>query len=138
MVDVDAAVAAYYNTWDGRFGPLFVGVQNSEANPVLLADHRLSTSSRSVNSGYNALPGGLPANDNDGGPRRIGSTVDRGAFESAMDDSFTQVGTNTNDSGAGSLRQAILSASADPGFNRIEFDVPTGSGQCVLLQPATP
>ena len=35
--------------------------------------------------------------------------------------------TNTNDSGAGSLRQAILDANATPGGDSIEFDIP-GSG----------
>ena len=35
--------------------------------------------------------------------------------------------TNTNDSGAGSLRQAILGANATPGGDSIEFDIP-GSG----------
>ena len=34
---------------------------------------------------------------------------------------------NTNDSGAGSLRQAMLDANANPGFDRIEFDIP-GAG----------
>ncbi|HYX20245.1 MAG TPA: S-layer homology domain-containing protein [Thermoanaerobaculia bacterium] len=35
--------------------------------------------------------------------------------------------TNTNDSGAGSLRQAILDANANPGLDTIAFDIP-GSG----------
>lgn len=35
--------------------------------------------------------------------------------------------TNTNDSGAGSLRQAILDANADPGTETIRFNIP-GSG----------
>ncbi|MBX6313452.1 MAG: right-handed parallel beta-helix repeat-containing protein [Isosphaeraceae bacterium] len=38
------------------------------------------------------------------------------------DDSF--VVTNTNDSGQGSLRKAILVANANPGQNRITFDIP--------------
>ncbi len=32
--------------------------------------------------------------------------------------------TNTNDSGAGSLRQAILDANANPGLDTIAFDIP--------------
>ena len=39
----------------------------------------------------------------------------------------TFVVTNTGDSGAGSLRQAILDANAHPGADRIEFNIP-GSG----------
>ncbi len=35
--------------------------------------------------------------------------------------------TNTNDSGAGSLRQAILDANANPGDDTIAFNIP-GSG----------
>jgi hypothetical protein len=35
--------------------------------------------------------------------------------------------TNTNDSGAGSLRQAILDANAQPGGNTIHFNI-TGTG----------
>lgn len=137
-ISAGTTATAFNNTWDDIAGAPLVQADNSAANPLLLANHRLAAGSPAVNSGNNAVPGGLPANDNDGGARRIGSTVDRGAFESAVDDAFTQVVTNASDSGAGSLRQAILNANADPGFNRIEFDVPLGSGQCLLLQPATP
>lgn len=43
--------------------------------------------------------------------------------------------TNTNDSGLGSLRQAILCANADPVLDNIEFNIP-GSGPYVI-QPLT-
>ena len=46
---------------------------------------------------------------------------------------FTVV--NTNDSGAGSLRQAILDANANPGLDTIAFDIP-GSGVHTIT-PAT-
>ncbi|HSZ71109.1 MAG TPA: right-handed parallel beta-helix repeat-containing protein, partial [Cytophagaceae bacterium] len=36
--------------------------------------------------------------------------------------------TNTNDSGAGSLRQAIIDANADPGFTAILFNIPGDRG----------
>ncbi len=46
--------------------------------------------------------------------------------------------TNTNDSGAGSLRQAILDANANPGADAIHFNIPgsdpncDGSGVCTI------
>ncbi len=40
--------------------------------------------------------------------------------------SATLLVTNTNDAGAGSLRQAILDANADPDFDIIAFDIPGG------------
>jgi hypothetical protein len=43
--------------------------------------------------------------------------------------------TNTNDSGAGSLRQAILDANANPGLDTIAFDIP-GTGVHTIT-PAT-
>lgn len=50
------------------------------------------------------------------------ATVDIGAFEAQK-----IVVTNTNDSGAGSLRQAILDANANPGADTITFNIP-GAG----------
>src|SRR4051812_8541632 len=44
--------------------------------------------------------------------------------------------TNVNDSGAGSLRQAILSSNATPGLDTINFNVP-GAGAHTIA-PATP
>ncbi len=44
--------------------------------------------------------------------------------------------TNTNDSGAGSLRQAILDANANPGLDTIAFNIP-GPGVHTIT-PATP
>ena len=43
--------------------------------------------------------------------------------------------TNTGDSGAGSLRQAILDANANPGLDTIEFDIPGAGVQ--TISPAT-
>jgi hypothetical protein len=50
--------------------------------------------------------------------------------------------TNTNDSGAGSLRQAILDANANPGLDTIAFDIPSSDGGCApsgvcTIVPAT-
>jgi len=84
-----------------------------------------------INSGDNNVHGGLPSHDLDGGPRLVGSAVDRGAYESSVDDSFLQSVSNTNDSGAGSLRSAIAGANAH-GSGLITFDLGTGCGPHVI------
>ena len=92
-----------------------------------------------INSGDNDVPGGLPANDLDGGARVVGSTVDRGVYESSVDDAFILSVTNTNDSGAGSLREAITSANSNGGFNIIEFAIGAGCGpHTITLNTALP
>jgi hypothetical protein len=48
----------------------------------------------------------------------------------ARADTFTV--TNTNDAGAGSLRQAILDANARPGTDEIEFNIPGGGVKSIL------
>src|SRR5262245_14650925 len=52
----------------------------------------------------------------------------------ARGDTFTV--TNTNDSGAGSLRQAIDDANANPGADTIAFNIP-GAGVVHTITPAT-
>lgn len=84
-----------------------------------------------INSGDDSVPGGLPAHDLDGGPRVVGSAVDRGAYESSINNSFIQDVTNTNDSDAGSLRAAINSVNAN-GAGLIRFDIGTGCGPHVI------
>jgi hypothetical protein len=46
--------------------------------------------------------------------------------------------TNTNDSGAGSLRQAILDANANPGLDTIAFDIPGGGVHTITPSTALP
>ena len=46
--------------------------------------------------------------------------------------------TNTNDSGAGSLRQAILSANAAPGLDSIQFSLSLAAGAVATITPLTP
>ncbi len=90
-------------------------------------NYHLQDASAAINSGNAALS--HPGVDLDGNPRVVGSTIDRGAYESAVDDTIpaTLTVTNTNDSGAGSLRQAILDANANPDFTFIDFDI---AGAC--------
>ena len=46
--------------------------------------------------------------------------------------------TNTNDAGAGSLRQAILSANATPGRDTIVFAIALAPGAVATIAPLTP
>src|SRR4029078_10973297 len=46
---------------------------------------------------------------------------------------------NTNDSGAGSLRQAIVDANAHPGFDEVKFDIPgLGGVRTITLASSLP
>jgi parallel beta-helix repeat protein len=107
--------------------PLFV---NAAAG-----NYRLQNASPAVNSGV--VSSSMADIDLAGNPRVVGSTVDRGAYESALNDTIpsTITVTTTSDSGAGSLRQAILDANANPDFNFINFNVP---GACPrVIAPTT-
>ena len=65
--------------------------------------------------------------------RVIGSKVDRGAYESGIDDySLLLSVTNTNDSGVGSLRAAIISANLNSATNIISFNIGSGCGPHVI------
>jgi len=103
------------------------------ADPQLTGTYRpTEPTSPAINSGSNYVPGGLPSTDLDGGPRLIGSAVDRGAYESLTDDATVLTVTNTADSGAGSLREAIINANANPGNNSIHFAIGSGCGPHVI------
>lgn len=99
------------------------------ADPQLTASYRpVEPTSPAINSGSDAVPGGLPASDLDGGSRVIGSAVDRGAYESLTDNSTTLTVTNNADSGEGSLRQAIINANNSSGANSIHFAIGSDCG----------
>lgn len=84
-----------------------------------------------INTGSNEAPGGLPNSDLDGGPRIVGTAVDRGAYESSVDDELLLSVTNASDSGAGSLRAAIQSANIN-GAGLITFNIGSGCGPHVI------
>jgi hypothetical protein len=130
-------VRAYHNIWGTVLMPLDDSAGNLGVDPQLDASGRpIEPSSPAINSGFNTPPGGLPAVDIDGGPRLVGSAVDRGAYESAVVDVTELVVTHSGDSGPGSLRQAILDANTLPDFNTIRFAIPGDFG--AFLLPATP
>jgi hypothetical protein len=99
--------------------PLFV---NAAAG-----NYRLQNASPAINTGF--VTSSMTDVDLAGNPRVIGSTVDIGAYEAAVDDTIPATVTviTTADSGAGSLRQAILDANANPDFTFITFNIP---GSC--------
>ena len=58
------------------------------------------------------------------------------AYQGAPVSTFTV--TNTNDDGAGSLRQAILNANASTGFDAIEFNIPSTGPHTIQPLSALP
>lgn len=135
-------IKANHNVWQTESlagdGALATGSANNlNVNPQLDANHKpVVPSAPVINAGTNAPQGGLPASDHDGGPRRIGTRPDIGAYESVVNDTAVLTVTNTNDSGAGSLRQAINDANTNPDTKTIEFNIP---GTCPrLISPDTP
>jgi hypothetical protein len=82
---------------------------------------------------------GLPSNDMIGQARDLGPHPDMGALESNGSVAPTYIVGNTNDSGGGSLRQAILDAnknSKDRGD--IIFQLPGGCPQVITLDAPLP
>lgn len=108
--------------------PLFVNAAGG--------NYRLQNASPAVNTGV--VSSSMADIDLAGNPRVVGSTVDRGAYESALNDTIptTITVTTTSDSGAGSLRQAILDANANPDFNFINFNIVGACPRVIALTSA--
>jgi hypothetical protein len=115
---------------------------NLDSDPLFInaaaGNYRVSNVSPAVNSGV--VSSSTTALDLAGNPRIVGSTVDRGAYETALDDTIptTIIVTNTNDAGAGSLRQALLDANANPDFSFIRFDIPGSCPRVITLASNLP
>ncbi len=120
-----------YGTSGGQSPASESGTQH--ADPKLNANYRpiQSPPSPVINSGESVGAANLSAHDLDGGPRVVGTRVDRGAYETGIDDSFVLTVTTANDSGAGSLRAAINSANAN-GSGLIGFNI---AGDCSANGP---
>ena len=109
--------------------PFLAGsTQNSSANPLLDANFKPGAGSPALNGGA-LLPTLLPVTDLAGNQRRIGSAPDIGAYESIAADDFTGAAslivTNANNTGAGSMRQAIATANASGKPARLRFQMPS-------------
>ncbi len=113
-------------------------VGNRSGDPGLDgALHPIEPISQLINNAFSGFT--LPVSaDYDGGPRVVGSRGDIGAYESAVNDAATLVVTNTNDSGVGSLRQAIIDANTNPAQNTIEFNIPGSCPRLINLLSSLP
>lgn len=133
-------VAATNNVWGVRVfsngGAFSTDLLNVFADPQLDANLIPLAGSPALNSGTDFVAGGVPATDHDGGPRTVGSLPDRGALESAISDIDTLVVTSTANSGAGTLRQAIIDSNQTVNAERIEFNLGPASG-CPYSIPVT-
>jgi len=97
-------------------------------NGGLTQTHALLAGSKAINAGSNPLD--LTTDQRGIGFVRSVGKEDIGAFELQHD----FVVTNTGDAGAGSLRQAIINANANPGADSISFDASVfSSSQTITL-----
>ena len=107
-----------------------------------LDNYTLALNSPAINSGDPFPLFGWPALDAAGNPRVVGSRVDRGAYESTVDDRSEAIVTTSADNGdnvhpqAGSLRAAIKTGNAAAGPFRISFALSGACGQ--ILEIAAP
>ncbi|HET9907034.1 MAG TPA: PxKF domain-containing protein [Anaerolineales bacterium] len=124
--------------------PIENNCPGTQADPLLdtLADNGGSTETMALLTDSPAIDAGdiesCASTDQRGVTRPQGETCDIGAFESVFTNIL--VVTNTNDSGEGSLRQAIVDANALPnsvnGADEIHFNIP--SEGINIISPATP
>jgi CSLREA domain-containing protein len=128
---MDGAVDDLGNNLTWPAGSNCPGIQ---ADPLLnlLSDNGGHTKTMALSAGSPAIDAGdnssCTATDQRGVSRPQGAACDIGAFEYQAANIFLV--TNSNDSGTGSLRQAILDANAVPngvGPDRIHFNIP-GAG----------
>ena len=119
-------------------GSFSANSNNLTVDPLLSASYLPTAASAAVNSGTAFVAGGLPVSDLDGGPRQFGSKPDRGALETAISDTTTLTVTTTANSGAGSLRQAILDANASSNTETIEFNISGNCPRSILLSTPLP
>jgi len=103
----------------------------SSGNPLFVNaasdDYHLQGASPAINSGRININQQTQA-DFEGNARWFGTAPDRGAFESNIGSTATVLNvTSSADSGAGTLRQALIDANASANANIINFNI---SGTC--------
>jgi hypothetical protein len=111
------------------------GTGNLQSNPLFLdvagGNFRLNPNSPAVNSATPFQINGLPSRDLDGGERVVGSNMDRGAYETDVDDRTTFIVTTSADNGnntsptTGSLRAGMKAANSAGGPYLIKFNIAT-------------
>lgn len=144
IVIVNGVVAVNHNSLDGGFTYIGGGSASPAFDNDLVIDPMFDATfvpqpgSPLINSGSNSIPGGLPSVDFSGGPRRIGSRVDRGARESTISDLETLTVTSSADAGPGTLRQAILDANVTAIEEVIAFDIPGSCPRSIVLSTPLP
>jgi trimeric autotransporter adhesin len=111
---------------------------NFSGDPGIDAGFRpIEPTSILINNGV-ALVGSTPSSDFDGGPRVVGILPDIGAYESSVLGTAVLLVSNSNDSGPGSLRNAITTANAAAGDAVIQFDIPGGCPHTISLSSSLP
>lgn len=126
---VTTAPLAINNTIGSHNGSYAAGSSgNLSADPLFASttNYSLQFASPARNAGTGNVPGGLAGVDVEGNPRAK-CRVDQGAYENQTACETVIIVTNTNDSGAGSLHQAILDANDNPDYNVIGFNIAGGS-----------
>jgi hypothetical protein len=114
---------------DGSFD---VAVSNVGTNDIsVLQGNGDGTFQAAVNYPTGSRPYSMVAGDfnNDGAPDLATGDVDDGEISVLLNQNTVAptIVTNNNDSGPGSLRQAILNANANPGLDAITFGIGTGA-----------
>ncbi len=125
-----------YGTVQSIYNWATFGTGNLQTNPLFLntagGNFRLNSNSPAVNSANAYQINGLPSRDLDGGERVVGSNMDRGAYETDVDDRTTFIVTTALDNGnntsptAGSLRAGIKAANSAGGPYLIKFNIAAG------------
>ena len=124
-----------YGTVQSIYNWATFGTGNLQTNPLFLntagGNFRLNSNSPAVNSANAYQINGLPSRDLDGGERVVGSNMDRGAYETDVDDRTTFIVTTSADNGnntsptTGSLRAGMKAANSAGGPYLIKFNIAT-------------
>ncbi len=144
FIENESSVLAIGNNWgeinfDGSGGLSPGSSNNVTTDPQLQSNGRpVEPGSPVINTASNSVPGGLPGTDIEGNSRVIGSAPDRGAYETDVSNIAVLSVTDPNDSGPGTLRQAIITANASPNAQIITFNIPGSCPQSIFLQSPLP